>query len=223
MRKLVAFPLALAACALLAVSTLVAADYKVETIEAPGSGDVPKAVLDALEAQGARVVGDDGAVCEVWLRKTLATQEGSGEALGVLYTTLQPGSYLGVLHFPEQGADFRGQPIKPGFYGLRYVLIPQDGAHMGVYQWRDTLAMTPVSEDTQLDKALRLDEMVTLSRKVSGTPHPAVLVMGEVQEGEGFPSVVEGYSGYTNLQVTVHGESGDLPIAITVVGEWEGM
>ncbi len=213
---------ALAASLLFAVCAFAEGDYRVEAAEAPSSSDIPQALLDSLNPQGARVVGSEGPVCEVWLRKSISTAESAGGALGVLYGQLKSGSLLGVLHFPAQGVDFRGQPIKAGYYTLRYALIPQDGAHMGVYQSRDSLVMTPAGADTDLDKDLSFEEMVKLSRMVSGTPHPGFLVMGEVQDGQEFPSVVEDYSGYINLQMKVPGTSGDLPIAITVVGEWEG-
>lgn len=215
--------LVLAASLFFAVSAFAQGDYKVEAAEAPSSSDVPQALLDSLNPQGARVVGSDGPVCEVWLRKSIPTAESAGGALGVLYGQLRAGTLVGVLHFPAQGADFRGQPIKAGYYTLRFALIPQDGAHMGVYQSRDSLVISPVSADTDLEKDLSFDEMVKLSRMVSGTPHPGFLVMGEVQDGEDFPSVVEDYSGFTNLQMKAQGTNGDLPIAITVVGEWEGM
>jgi len=220
MIKMSAARWALAASLLFAVSAFAQGDYKVESVDAPSASDVPQALLDSLSAKGARVVGGQGAVCEVWLRKSIPTGEG-GAALGVLNGQLKAGTLLGVLHFPAQGADFRGQPVKAGYYTLRYVLIPQDGAHMGVYQSRDAVVMSSVSADTDAAKELSFDEMVKLSRIASGTPHPAFLVMGEVQGGD-LPSVVEDYSGFTNLQMNAHGSSGDLPIAITVVGKWEG-
>ena len=221
MIKMSAARWALAASLLLAVSVFARGDYKVEPVDAPSASDVPQALLDALSAKGARVVGGQGAVCEVWLRKSIPPAESSG-ALGVLYGQIKAGTLVGVLHFPAPGADFRGQPVKAGYYTLRYALIPQDGAHMGVYQSRDAVVMGPVGADTDAAKELSLDEMVKLSREASGTPHPAFLVMGEVQGGD-FPSVVEDYSGFTNLQLKAHSSSGDLPIAITVVGKWEGM
>jgi hypothetical protein len=221
MTKMSAARWALAASLLFAVSVFAQGDYKVESADAPAASDVPQALLDTLSAPGARVVGSQGPVCEVWLRKSIPTGQSSG-GLGVLYGQLKAGTLLGVLHFPAQGADFRGQPIKAGYYTLRYALIPQDGAHMGVYQTRDAVVLSPVSDDTDATKDLSFDEMVKLSRMASGTPHPALLVMGEVQ-GEKFPSAVQDYSGFTNLQMNAHGSSGDLPIAITVVGKWEGM
>jgi hypothetical protein len=183
---------------------------------------VPKALLEALEAQGTRLVGDQGTVCEIWLRKAMPLKQAAGGGGDVLYGALGEGAVLGILHFPNAGADFRGQPLKPGFYVLRYALIPQDGNHMGVYPYRDALLLSPVAADTEPDKELKFDDLVKLSRLASGTPHPAFLVMSPVGEGQTFPSVVKDDQGHWNLQLKVRGQTGEIPIAITLVGKWEG-
>ncbi|MFB3923378.1 MAG: hypothetical protein ACE145_16775 [Terriglobia bacterium] len=197
-------------------------NYKVESVAAPAAADVPKALVDVLDAQGARVVGDQGPLCEVWLRKGIALGQAAGGLGDILYGQLTAGTIVGVLHFPNAGADFRGQPVKAGYYVLRHALIPQDGAHMGAYATRDALLLSPVAADTEITKDLSFDEMVKLSRQASGTPHPAFLVMSAVSDGATFPSVVKDDMGHWNLQLKVSGQGGELPIGITVVGKWEG-
>lgn len=196
--------------------------YKVESAGAPPASDLPKPLQDALESQGARVVsGQGGTLMEVWLSKTVATKASAGGSSDFLYGSLSEGVFLGVLHFPAQGADFRGQAIKPGFYTLRYGLIPQDGNHMGVNPTRDTLVLSPVAVDNDLGTALKFEDLVKLGRQASGTPHPGFLVAAPVN-GDSFPAVVKDDQGHWNLQVKVHGSNGDLPFAFTVVGKWEG-
>ena len=196
--------------------------YKVESAPAPTGSDVPKALLDSLDARGARVVSDAGPVCEIWLRKGMALGQAAGGLGDVMYGQLGVGNLIGVLHFPAQGADFRGQPMKPGFYALRYAQIPQDGAHMGNYPTRDTVLMTPAAADTQIDQTLSFQDMVKLSKQASGAPHPAFLVMSAVSDGAAFPSVAKDDQGHQNVQLKVQGKNGELPIGITVVGKWEG-
>jgi hypothetical protein len=196
--------------------------YKVENAGAPPAADLPKPLQDTLESQGARVVNDQGAtLLEVWLPKTVPTSSTASGSSDFLYGSLSEGVFLGVLHFPAQGADFRGQAIKPGFYTLRYGLIPQDGNHMGVNPTRDVLVLCPVAADSDLGRALKFDDLVKLGRQSSGTPHPGVLV-GVPVNGDSFPAVLKDDQGRWNLQVKVHGSSGDLPFAFTVVGKWEG-
>jgi hypothetical protein len=60
-----------------------------------------------------------------------------------------------------------------------------------------------------------------LGGQSSGTPHPGFLVGASVN-GNTFPAVAKDDQGHVNLQVNLHGSSGDLPIAFTVVGKWEG-
>ncbi len=196
--------------------------YKVENAGAPPVADLSKPLQDALESQGTRVVNDQGGtLLEVWLRKSVPTSSSAGGSSDFLYASLSEGVFLGVLHFPSQGADFRGQAIKPGFYTLRYGLIPQDGNHMGVNPTRDVLILCPVAVDNDLAAALKFDDLVKLGRQSSGTAHPGVLV-GAPVNGDSFPAVVKDDQGHWDLQVKVHGSGGDLPIAFTVVGKWEG-
>jgi len=211
-----------------AVSLLVASSvfaqggYKVETIAAPTSPDLPKAAADALAPQGVRVTsGQGGVVAEVWLRKTMPLKPAAGESSDILYGALGEGAVVGVLHYPGPAADFRGQPLKPGYYVLRHALTPQDGAHMGAYPYRDALMLSPTGADTEINQDLKFPDLVKLGRLTSGTAHPAFLVMAPVS-GETFPSVVKDDQGHWNLQLQVEGASGKLPVAITLVGKWEG-
>jgi len=206
----------------LAASAWAQGEIKVEPVPAPTTPDVSKALLDVLEAQGTRVASDQGAICEIWLRKGMTLGPPAGGLGDIMYGQLGAGNLVGVLHFSVQGADFRGNPVKPGYYALRYVLIPQDGAHVGLYPTRDALAMTPAAADTEIDKTLAFADVVKLSRQVSGAPHPAFLVMSAVPDGASLPSIGKDDRGYSNLQLKLQGNNGDLPIGITVVGKWAG-
>lgn len=195
--------------------------YKAETIGA-APADVPASIQKVLDAQGVRVLGPSGAtVCEVWLRKTIPTSSTPNTSSDVLYGGLGEGTFLGVVHFPNPAADFRGQALAAGYYTLRYVLIPQDGNHMGVNPYRDAFVLGPISSDLDPDKAMIFSDLVKLGRQTSGTAHPGFLVGAQVN-GANFPSVVKDDSGNWNLQLKGHTANGDLPLAFTVVGKWQG-
>jgi hypothetical protein len=196
--------------------------YKVESIGALTASDVPKPAQDLLAAQGMRVVDDQGKpLLEIWLRKAVPASANPNASADILYGALGEGEFLGVVHFPAQSADFRGAKIKPGYYTLRYALIPQDGNHMGVMPYRDAVHLCPVAADTNLEKPLRLSDMLKLGSMVSGTPHPAFLVMAPVS-GSTFPAVVKDDEGYMDLEMKLHEQSGELPVALTIVGRWSG-
>jgi len=196
--------------------------YKVQNAGAPAAGQIPQPLQSALESQGVKVQNDQGGtLLEVWFAKTVATNSSASPSSDYLYSSLTDGEFIGVLHFPSPGADFRGQAIKPGFYTLRYGLIPQDGNHMGVNPTRDVLVLCPVAADTDLSANLKFDDLVKLSRQAAGTPHPAFLVAAPVN-GSTFPAVAKDDQDHWNLQVKLHGSNGELPFALTVVGKWQG-
>lgn len=200
--------------------------YKIESTGVPSAADLPKALLDALQPQGARLVSDSGAeVCDVWLLKSVALVQSAEGSSDALYPGFSVGSLLGVLRFPSAGSDFRGQTIKPGYYSLRYALIPQDGNHMGVNPYRDFVLLSPVAADTQVDKTLKLEDLLRLSRQVSGTPHPAVMSLVPASQGATFPSAVQDDKGHWVLQLKVQGKSAageqDFPIGLILIGKAE--
>jgi len=196
--------------------------YKVQNAGAPAAGQIPQPLQNALESQGVKVQSDQGGpLLEVWFAKTVAANSSASPSSDFAYPSLTEGEFLGVLHFPGPGADFRGQAIKPGFYTLRYGLIPQDGNHMGVNPTRDVLVLCPAAADTDLGANLKFDDLIKLSRQASGTPHPAFLV-GAGVNGTTFPDVSKDDQDHWNLQMKLHGSNGDLPLAFTVVGKWQG-
>ncbi len=200
--------------------------YKIQPVSALPS-DVPKVLQDVLEPQGARLLNDQGAaVCEVWWRKEIAIKASSGSSSDVLYAGLEVGTFVGVLRFVSAGSDFRGQPIKPGYYTLRYALVPQDGNHMGVSNYRDFLLLSPAAEDTNPDQVPKLQDLVNLSRKASGTGHPAVFNMGPADaSSQSLPALVKDDKGHWLLELEIHGKQPggpkDLRIAFILVGQTE--
>ena len=190
--------------------------YKIEPV-ATAPSDIPKALQVALQPQGTRVVGDKGTVCEVWVGKAIAQSTGGNP--DAVYPSLGVGTLVGVLHFPTTGSDFRGQTIRPGYYTLRYALLPQDGNHMGVNPYRDFLLLSPVAADTQIDKPLQPPDLYKLSRQASGTNHPAVMSLVPTAQGATYPFLGKDDQGHSVLQVKLGTAGGDLPIALVVVGQ----
>src|SRR5713101_3926481 len=151
------------------------AQYKSEPAGAPPAELAP-AISQALEQQGTKIVGSNGAFCEVWFRTALPSSAKSSEE-SVTLPTIPHGTLLGAIRFPAQGADRRGQPIKPGVYTLRYSLQPLNGDHLGVSPQRDFLVLAPAADDKDVSATPDFDKLMSMSRKASGTPHPAVLSM----------------------------------------------
>jgi hypothetical protein len=193
--------------------------YKIQPAGLPS--DLPAALGAALLPQGNQVTDASGAVfCEVWLGKAVPAKSGASSSADVMYGNLDVGTLVGAIHFPKAGADFRGQAIKPGYYTLRYALLPQDGNHMGVNPTRDFLLMSPAALDTNLNQLVALNDLMNLSRKASGSNHPAVLTMSATSGDAKTASLTQDDQGHSVLQANAKTAGGqDLPLAFVVVGQ----
>ena len=173
-------------CLTLAASAVLA-QYKSEPAGAPPSELAP-AISQALEQQGAKIASSDGKVyCEVWFRTSLPAGPKSSEE-SVTLPTIPHGTLVGAIRFPAQAADRRGQSIKPGVYTLRYSLQPLNGDHLGVSPQRDFLVMVPAADDKDLNSTPNFDALMAMSRKASGTPHPAVLSIWSASASDPVPN-----------------------------------
>jgi hypothetical protein len=210
------FPIFLLAAGLLVVLPAAAQDYRLEPI-ASATPDLPANFSAMISPDGYRLVGAGGAWCEVWLRKSIPTEAKAADDSITL--PIAQGTLLGVIRFPSQGGDRRGQSIKAGLYTLRYSDYPSDGAHQGVAPQRDFALLTPIALDKDPAAMPGFDELVGWSTKASGTPHPAVLSLEVPAAGASFPAITkEGDNPDWVLNVKV----GDLPIAIILVGKVNG-
>jgi hypothetical protein len=167
-----------------------------------------------LQQDGLKVTGSKP-VCEMWLRTSLPSGPKSSEE-GIDIPTIPHGSFLGVIRFPAKGEDRRGQGLEPGVYTLRYSLHPVNGDHLGVAPQRDFMVMSPIAADQDPSTTPAFDDLMKLSRKASGTPHPAVLSMWR-SRSEKFPDVTQ----EEDVNWVLHTKMGDTPVAVIVVGRSE--
>ena len=183
---------------------LFGAGFSMEKTAAPQGA--PQAAAAMVAAEGVSVKADGKAVAEYWGRKDAF--EGAGASgFGIRYDKIPEGAFIALVHFTEEGHDFREQGIPAGWYTLRYALHPEDGNHMGVAPSRDFAVMTPADQDTELAKNYNFKGLVELTKKV-GNPHPTVARI-ELPEGSDGPNLWEDDRQHWVL---------DLPVAGDVVG-----
>jgi hypothetical protein len=199
------------------------ASYKTETTGACSDSSVAEGLRRALQPKGVRLVDDKGAtVGEVWLRSNLPLKAGASAAN---YSALPEGTLVGVLHFSDKSADFRGQSIKAGFYTLRYAQILQDGNHQGAAPYPDFLLLAPAAADKDLDAQLKFDALVKLSRQASGANHPAVfMLLPPTASTDALQHSDQGYWAVvskTQAKSTSSDKATDFPFAIVLVGKAE--
>ncbi len=190
---------------------------KVETLGSPTDSGVPAAIIQVLDSQGTRLKLTDGSpVCDIRLRRSVPTRT-TKESNGLLYPQLSESTLVGVISFPQATTDYRGQPIAPGAYTLRYELIPDDGNHLGVAPNRDFLLLVPAAADTDPAADLKFDEVVQMSRKATGTNHPGPLSL--TQASGSTPALTKDAEDHWIFSGTLKLDSGkDLPFALIVKG-----
>ena len=190
------------------------AQYKSEPAGTPPA-EIAPAISQALQQQGTKITGSDGAVyCEVWFRASMPA--GSKPADETITLAVPQGALVAVIHFPAKGADRRGQIIKPGVYTLRYSQIPVNGDHQGAAPQRDFVLLTPAADDKDLNATPDFDALVAMSRKASGTPHPAVLSLWAAGASDPLGFAQQGEHDWV-LTLKV----GATPISIILVGKAE--
>jgi hypothetical protein len=176
----------------------------------PPPPEIAAAMLPLLHKDGAKISNGAAPYCEVWLR-TSKPSGGAAADEGVTFPGIPVGTFLGVIRFDGKGADRRGQGIKPGVYTLRYGLIPINGDHQGAAPQRDFLVLVPAADDKDPAATPNFDALMVMSRKASGTPHPAVLSFWKPDSGApGFSQQGEDWVLQTKL--------GDAPVAIILIG-----
>ncbi len=185
--------------------------YKSEPAGAPPA-DVAPAIRDALQKDGARITGPAGPLCEIWFRSTAPSAPPSSEP-DVTLPTIPPSALIGVIRYDAKGQDRRGQAIKPGVYTLRYNIYPVNGDHQGVAPQRDFAVLSPAATDTDLNSTPKFDQLMVMSRKVSGTQHPAVLSMWKADM-----DFKPGFDKQGDTDWVLQTKMGDLPIAIILIG-----
>ena len=192
------------------------AEGKVEAIGALTEASIADPIKATVADKGWRVTGDDGkTIAEVWFAKKV---EASGkEVMGANFGNIPEGTLLGVIHFTANTSDYRGQAVKAGYYTLRYALILENGAHLGVSPTRDFVLLCPPSEDKD-PKPLPQSEIVKLSIKASGSGHPSPWNIVLPSSKDGLPKVVKTEEGHVVLDVEVSG----IKLGLTLIGKTEG-
>ncbi len=187
--------------------------YRLEKIGAapPETGS---SVHGLLAKEGHRVLTAAGKPAfEIWLRAEAPKGPPSGEE-AVSINTVPQGSLMAVIRFPEKWADRRGQSIKPGLYTMRYSLFPVTGDHQGVAPQRDFFLLSPANIDTDGRATPNFADLVAMSLKATGTPHPGVFSIWKPEAAEykaGFHK--EGEHDWVFTE-----KIGDLPVSMILIG-----
>lgn len=159
---------------------------------------------------------DGPPLAQLWLRSQVPVS-GQKEVEGANYPMLARSTFVGVVDFPADGKDFRGQPVKAGAYTMRYELLPADGNHMGVAPDRDFLLLIRTADDPGPEAMPSFEELVKLSARAAGTNHPLVFSMVAPSSGT-LPTVTIDSNDYLVFAAKLKTAGGAVPIAIILKG-----
>lgn len=201
--------------------------YGIEPAPLKPSATFPAALRNSLDPQGTRLVtspdGEKTTICELWWSKTVFANSKAIGPVDASYSNLRKGTLLGVVYFPAQTVDARGQKLRAGYYTMRYVQMPQDLAHRTVIAYPDFVALSPAASDVKSRETLPLNTLLQLSRRASRTRHPAVMSLVPVNPGySDFPGILPDETGQAVLQVKIKIRIGnkapeELKLAIVLV------
>lgn len=154
--------------------TATADDHKLKAVKEVPKGLSPE-IEKLIDAAGHQILGEEGAVVELWLLKSLPIKSNFKSSAAQLYP-FTPGQLLGAMRVPKgaEYTDFRDQEIAAGIYTLRYGLQPEDGNHLGTSDTADFILALPAKYDT---KPATIDDFYELSErsgKAAGSTHPAI-------------------------------------------------
>jgi hypothetical protein len=137
---------------------------------------VPQSVVNGVNPQGwvlyTQSYGIKDLICEIFLAKTV-TASSAPSSGKMLYSALEEGAFVGVIHLlPEAtedySADAHNQKLKPGFYTMRYAVMPAGTYEHGTKPG-DFLVLSAASTDPDPTHILKATELKRLGVASSGT------------------------------------------------------
>jgi hypothetical protein len=180
-----------------------------------GTAGAPPVPAPAVDAAGIQISAGGKTWCELWFARSLpAGTVSAGEAISL--PAIPHGAFLGIVRFPAQAQDRRGNPVKAGIYAMRYSLYPTDGNHMGVAPQRDFVVLIPIEKDKPPADLPDYEGLMALSRASTGNPHPSVLSLSASSE-EKLPVLKK----EADHDWTVHIRIGGTSVALIVAGKAE--
>jgi hypothetical protein len=150
----------------------------------------------------------------LWPRAQVSTAAKSRE--DATYA-LAPSTFIGVISFDKNMRDYRGDAVPAGTYHLRYELQPNDGNHLGTSPTPDFLLLVPTAADPDPERSYSFEQLVDLSRQVTGNKHPAPLNLLP-PDTKNLPLVSKDSDEHTILSLRLKTQSSDLPVALVIKG-----
>ncbi len=201
---------AVTALTLCATSAWAVEPYLIDSAALPAPPALSQSLLAGLNAQGSLLYtfsnGLKEPICEIFLVKAVAAQAVAPASRNMRYGNLSPGTLIGVIHLLREATedyyvDFHTQKLKPGYYTMRYALLPA-GTYANGPELGEFVVLSPASRDSDPARILPVNELMSLSQSVSGTSQPASMQLVPADpKSKPAPAVTEDDQGVGTLQV----------------------
>lgn len=206
--------------------------YITEPAPALAFSELPRYLSGSLDPHGVRLVSTmfnkQTTICDFWWSKQIPAQKKAANSPpDILYSGIQPGTFLGVISLLSYREDFQHHVLRPGLYTMRYVQLQQDGDDNAISPYRDFVILSPGWLDKDPEAIVPLDELTKRGTIASHKDEPAVMSLVPVNPAyKKFPAAVADDRGFCTLQVQLpqqrEGKPADLPLAIIIVRPmWE--
>lgn len=181
----------------------------VSVAKADPPASVAKDIRAALDPMSVAVKADGAAMLTLWFRTDLPSGATADQvANGLTYSELGEGTLVGVVKFEKAFTDFRKQDIPAGVYTMRLAVQPDIGDHKETAPHQDFCLLLPVDADPS-PETVEVKELIPLSRKATGTDHPAVVLLFPHFGKGAEPKVVAKDGGVSVVQVRRAVAAGD--------------
>ena len=148
---------------------------KSEKVELPDA--LPEALKPEFTTDAFAIRDGDTSAMTLWFRKVIPAKA-SAEQIenGLTYREIPEGTLVGLVKFDKAFVDFRKQELPAGSYTLRVAVQPDTGDHKDTAPNADFVLLSPIADDKSLE-AVELKDLVHRSLKVTGSDHPAVMLL----------------------------------------------
>ncbi len=204
----------------------IAAEYSIKSVPTPVPKELAASVAKLLTDRSVQFLNSNGdTIAEIWFRNDLPSNATAEQVKnGLTYRELDETTLLGAIRFHQPLTDYRQQNIKPGVYTIRLGYQPMDGDHMGVAPHTEFGLLVPAKADEKPD-AMDAKALQDLSKKSSGSSHPAVLLLYPYEKPADQPTLVDKGKDTWVLNVkqvvTAGGQQTAIGIGLTLIGHGE--
>jgi hypothetical protein len=161
-------------------------------------------------------------VFEFWLVKELPLSA-KPASLAKTLDGLKSATLIGAVSVSGDRRDYRDDELHAGVYSMRFVLMPQDGNHLGTAEFNYFAALVPAKLDPKPDAINDYKSLVKASSKETATEHPVILSLRPASSEAGeSPKLNAPAPEHKSVRVKIPAKAGEEKMSLTFEIVYEG-